>query len=121
MLYFEADEVCVNNERRFCQVCLSRPGTWRTTLRPENGEDPQEGAVCGWCLLYSEKAQWGHDNREELLRAGQAAVEMAAKHRKAIPELDERARFQPLDAEKFVMGVSFTSRVLVGRLGGRTS
>lgn len=119
MLYFEADEVSVNKERRFCQVCGERAGTWKATLRPEDSEDPQEGAVCGWCLLYSEKAQWGYDNRQELLRAGQAAVELAAKHRKPIPSLDERARLVPSDAEKFVMGVSFTSCVLVGRLGHR--
>lgn len=118
MLYFSEDEVCVNQERRYCQLCLDRVGNWKTKLK--EGEKEEEGGdvvVCGWCLLYSGRTRWGHENREELLEVGRAATELAAKHCKKLPALDERARLSPGDAERFVMGVSFTSRVMVDRLG----
>lgn len=71
--------------------------------------------MCAYCLLYSGKAQWGHDNRAELLEVGRGAQEQAAKHNKPIPAIDERGRLHPADAEKFLMGVSFTSRMVVDR------
>ena len=98
-------------QSRPCQECRERKATWITKLL-----DGNEASVCAYCLLYSGKTEWGHDNREELMEVGRAAQEQAAKHSKPLPQIDERGRLHPADAEKFAMGVSFTSRLVVDRL-----
>jgi len=112
MLYFTDDQVHVCKEKHPCAECRERKATWVTTLL-----DGSEVNVCAFCLLYSGKTEWGHDNRAELVEVGRAAQEQAAKFRKPLPMLDDRGRLHPADAEKFVMGVSFTSRMVVDRFG----
>lgn len=125
MLYFQADEVLVNEKKRFCRLCLDRKASWRAKLKnghdQDHAEDCEVGSVCAWCLLYSGKTVWGHDNRKELQEVGRAAAEQAARYQKSVPELDERGRLDPVSAERFVRGVLFTSRVLVGRLVTRAA
>lgn len=112
MLYFTDAEVHVCKEQKPCAECRERKATWVTKLL--SGD---EAPLCAYCLLYSGKTEWGHDNRAELLEVGRAAQEQAAKFRKPLPMIDERGRLHPADTEKFVMGVSFTSRMVVDRFG----
>jgi hypothetical protein len=112
MLYFDDNEVHVCQESQPCAECRERKATWVAKLLTGD-----EASLCAFCLLYSGKTEWGHDNRGELLEVGRAAQEQAAKFRKPLPLLDERGRLHPADAEKFVMGVSFTSRMVVDRFG----
>jgi len=112
MLHFDSDEVYVTEERCLCAMCRERKATWSAKLLTD-----ERVSVCAHCLMYSGKTGWGHDNRAELLEVGRAAQEQAAKFRKPLPMIDERGRLHPADAEKFVMGVSFTSRMVVDRFG----
>jgi hypothetical protein len=112
MLYFDNTEVHVTEERCFCALCHDRKATWSVKLL--SGD---RASVCAYCLMYSGKTEWGHDNRSELLDVGRAAQEQAAKFRKPLPMLDKRGRLHPADAEKFLMGVSFTSHMVVDRFG----
>lgn len=112
MLYFTDEQVHVCQERCICALCHERKATWGTKLLSGEG-----ASLCAYCLLYSGKTEWGHDNRAELLEVGRAAQELAVKHAKPLPMLDERGRLHPADAEKFVMGVSFTSKMVVDRFG----
>lgn len=108
MLAFTEDQVkpfAVKSMVR-CSVCGERPSTWSMALIGELDASP----VCGWCAMYS-GTQWGHDNRDELLHVGRACVGMAAQHDKPIPHLDERGRLSPQDAERYMMGIAFTSRM----------
>lgn len=112
MLYFKDKEVHPCTEKKPCALCRERVATWSGKLLTGD-----KASVCAYCLLYSGKTEWGHDNRAELLEVGRAAQEQAAKFRKPLPMIDERGRLHPADAEKFVMGVSFTSRMVVDRFG----
>jgi hypothetical protein len=114
MLYFNQDEVHVCEEKANCALCRERKATWSAKLLTGD-----RASVCAYCLLYSGKTEWGHDNRAELLEVGRATQEQAAKFRRPLPALDERGRLHPADAEKFAMGVSFTSRMVVDRFGVR--
>lgn len=117
MLYFTKDEMRVCEEKRRCKVCKERKATWVAKLR----ETEDETFVCAHCLMYSNETQWGYDNRAELLDVGRAVVEQAVKSRKSLPTLDKRGRLSPDNAEKFIMGVSFTSRMIVDRFGVNVS
>jgi len=111
MLYFKAEEIRVCKDKKPCALCRERVGVWTGKLL--NGE---EAHLCAHCLMYSGKTEWGYDNREELLHVGRAAQEQAAKHSKPLPMIDERGKLHPADAEKFIMGVSFTSRMVMDRM-----
>ena len=76
--------------------------------------------VCAWCILYSGKCQWGIDRKHEILDIGRAAQEHAVKHNKTLPIIDDRGRLSFGDAEKFLLGVMFTSKLLqkTGRFHG---
>ena len=110
MLYISSD-VFVCKDNSICSLGCKRKATWTVGL--DSGEVAN---VCAHCLMYSGKTKWGIDNREEMLEVGRAAQEQAAKFNKSI-QLDERGRLHPNDAEKFMLGVSFTSRVVIDRLG----
>ena len=112
MLYFKDEDVRACEEKCICTLCRGRAGTWSAKLLTG-----KRASVCAYCLLYSGKAEWGHDNRAEILEVGRASQEQAARFHKPLPMIDERGRLHPADAEKFVMGVSFTSRMVVDRFG----
>ena len=75
---------------------------------------------CGWCVLYGD-SDWSRENAAELVAVGEyvkASAKFAHGKNTETPELDERHRLSPDAAERFVMGVVFTSRLLAqGPLG----
>ena len=103
------DEVKALDKRGvICSACNKRQATIEADLK----DRPESGYFCAYCLLYSGFTKWGHDNRDEILHIGRAAQEMAAKHGKPIPEVDERGRLSPNDANRFMIGVIFTMKML---------
>jgi hypothetical protein len=74
--------------------------------------------MCAWCVLYAGSA-WGHRFRDEIQARGimirQTAV-TSGSPKVHVPELDERHRLSPEDAEKLMLGVGFTSMHLRGKL-----
>jgi len=119
MLFVDPSEIeVVPAGRTKCQACEERYASWRmdTVEAPTVRRD-----LCGWCALYDPRTVWAHDNREELAHAGEMVLGYALKsvNRKAvIPELDDRHRLGPDDADRFFLGIVFTSRMLVnGPLG----
>ena len=129
MLAFTSDEIEVSKEsKETCCVCERRRAMW--LAYPKSSDLVGVGDVsiflksaikipmCGWCIMYSEGCQWGHEERDEILHIGRASQEQAAKSGKKIPSLDERGRLTPPDAERFMLGVAFTSKMLtkVGRM-----
>lgn len=115
MLYFDDKELepLLSTQRCRCSRCKERVATWMVPL----AEHEKKGPLCAWCVMYSKESEWGYRHREELLHVGRACVGMAAQHRKTIPVLDELGRLSPDDAEKYMLGVAFTSRMLRGPLG----
>lgn len=121
MLAFTSDEIEVNKTetKETCAVCEKRRAMWfgvaqtppteeGLSIRKLDGKVP----ICGWCIMYSGYCQWGHEERDEILHVGRAAQEHAAKANKPIPMIDERGRLMPEDAERFMLGVAFTSKLL---------
>lgn len=98
----------LDKRRVRCAVCGKQEATLTAILKGR----PESGSFCAYCVLYSGRTQWGYDNRDEILHVGRAAQEFAAKHRKNIPNLDQRGRLQPVDASLFMMGVLFTTKML---------
>jgi hypothetical protein len=101
-----------------CAHCEERQASWK--MKPKGGGEPVP--LCGWCILYG-GSEWGHLNREDLVWAGRYVQGQALGSRRkstVIPMLDERHRLSPSDADKYVMGILFTSRILerspLGRL-----
>ncbi len=88
-----------------------RMASWKTRLRDQEELVP----FCGCCVLYGH-SQWGYDNRDELRFIGEfvraTALDSLGKNT-LVPELDARHRLQWRDAERYVMGIVFTSRTLV--------
>lgn len=116
MLYFEEkeSEPILATERHRCVGCGKRVATWRAPVIGATEKAP----MCAWCLMYDTvKSEWGHRFRDEMLHVGRTCVGMAAQFAKPIPVLDDLGRLSPEDAEKFVLGVAFTSRMLRGPLG----
>ena len=115
MLYFEEKELepILATERHRCSCCGERVATWKA---PVNGAE--KAPMCAWCVMYdTARSEWGHRFREELLHVGRTCVGMAAQFGKPIPVLDDIGRLAPEDAEKFMLGVAFTGRMLRGPLG----
>lgn len=116
MLYFGPEEVQPQKagKREKCFICADRVGTWFAPMGPEGN---RRFLVCAYCLLYRFESTWGQANRDELLHLGRFCQKVAGENGKKGPELDERGRLSPSDAEKFVLGVSVTSRLLSHRVG----
>jgi hypothetical protein len=98
---------------RKCRICERRRATWE-------GETEKHGKVvmCGWCVLYA-GSSWGHRNRDEILVMGIQIHQSAQASRNPkthVPELDERHRLHPEDAEKLMLGIGYTSIHLRGKL-----
>ena len=108
MLMFDSEEVepILASQKIPCTACQKRSSPWKAALKGQEEKVP----LCGWCVMYA-GSQWGHDNREELLHVGRTCVGMAAQHNKPVPHLDERGRLAPPDAERYMMGIAFTSRM----------
>jgi len=98
-----------------CEVCTMRPATWEAEPH-EEGETIQ---VCGHCAMYSMKTEWSQVNKEELLHVGRYCQAQALKAGREPPDLDERGRLDPIAAERFMMGVAYTTLLLkkMRRLG----
>lgn len=112
MLYLDDYEVIEARKHR----CESQDGCNRgagVRVLAEGGES--RVALCAWHLLYGD-SQWGVDNRDEVMMAGPCAVAEAKKaSRSHVPVLDGAGRFSPQDAERFALGLIFTSRLLKQR------
>lgn len=103
-----------------CRVCEEkRAATWKGKLRTGEEDVP----MCAWCVLYA-GSDWGYRNRDEILAMGirirQSAL-AANRKRTHVPELDERHRLPPPDAEKLMLGVGWTSSHLRTKLVGALS
>lgn len=128
MLVFTDDEIEVNRadgSPQTCVVCERRRAMWNAVVQtiPDERDGiflrktDEKSPMCGWCVLYSLYCQWGYENREEILHVGRAAQEHAAKSNKTVPALDERGRLVPEDAERFMLGVAFTSKMIRQTVG----
>ena len=126
MLTFSSKEiVMLQKAEHLCCACESRPGSWKVAVREIKTKPTEDGLylehtgmlpMCGWCILYSGKSQWEHANREEILHVGRAAQEQALKVNRKPPQLDERGRLDPGAAERFMLGVAFTVK-MIGKFG----
>jgi hypothetical protein len=99
-----------------CQRCSERLASWMA--KPHDGD--ADMPMCAWCVLYG-GSDWGHRMRNEVLAAGVRIRQSALASRnpkKHVPELDERHRLTPDDAEKLMLGVGYTSSHLRGSLLG---
>ncbi len=110
MLIIDQDdqlEPLAGSDNQKCATCATRRATWVGAMQEGGTQVP----TCAWCLLYAGSA-WGHANRTEFLLMGptirQAAI-ASGNPKVHIPELDERHRLPPMDAERLMLGVYFTS------------
>lgn len=112
MLFIEAEEVEVipAKDGIKCSCCKERVASYK--MEPQGGGERQP--FCGWCVLYG-GTRWGHENRDELAWSGryvqQEGKRSRAKH-VVIPMLDELGRLDAVSAERYVMGILFTSKLL---------
>jgi hypothetical protein len=114
MLYFD-DRVSTLTKPGVCRC--GRTAIWHVGESDPVGDEG--GSFCGFCLLYDvEHSPWAKDNREEVLHVGRTCQGMAAMHNKPVPSLDDRGRLGADDAEKYAMGILYTTRTLVRRLRG---
>ena len=116
MLYIDPKEVeVIPTGPTRCAECEERKASWKMKL--VGGE---LAPLCGWCVMYG-NSEWGRLNRDELVMVGEyvrASALKSSNARTVIPELDERHRLQPDAADRYVMGIIFTSRLLAnGPLG----
>lgn len=110
MLFIENNELTPISEGPAlkCPACGVRRATWMGCAKGESKPRPW----CGWCVLYDPTNAWGHERRDEISHVGVLCRSSALKARgknTIVPELDERHRLQPGDAERFMLGVGFTS------------
>jgi len=100
-----------------CAKCNKRLASWMALPRGESKRVP----FCSWCLLYG-GSKWGHQNREEIYFAGRyvrGTTAVARGKNTNVPVLDEEYRLSPQDAERYVMGIVFTTRRVERGLMGR--
>ena len=105
----------LGNDVRKCVRCGKR-ATWAGADRSGEKDQP----MCGWCVLYAGSG-WGYANRDEILAMGIQIRQRALASRSPkthVPELDERHRLDPADAEKPMLGVGNTSEHLRPKLNG---
>ena len=117
MLYIDPSEVeVIPTGPTTCACCKERKASWCMQRLGGDGREP----LCGWCVMYGD-SEWGKLNAGELVAAGAYLRSFAlGTQRKGtlVPELDERHRLQPDDADRYVMGIVFSSRLLAqGPLG----
>jgi hypothetical protein len=93
-----------------CSDCKERVASYK--MEPRGGGEWVP--FCGWCVLYG-NTKWGYENRDELAWAGRyvqrEGKRSLAKH-VVVPMLDEIGRLHPAEAERYVMGILFTSKLL---------
>jgi hypothetical protein len=116
MLFFASNEVVPQKagSREKCVLCCDRVGTWWALVRSEKRD---KELVCAHCLLYRPESAWGHGNRHQLLYIGRFCRQVAQEYGNSGPQLDERGRLCPEDAEKLVLGVSVTSKLMSQKMG----
>jgi hypothetical protein len=122
VLTFNKDEIIMLQEGKdTCVACERRRASWEAAVRGIETEPNEDGIylaatgmmpMCGWCIMYSGKSTWGYENRDEILNVGRAAQEQALKVRRDPPQLDERGRLDPEGAERFMLGVAFTVKMM---------
>lgn len=120
MLYVEDGELeaILVSERHRCVVCKHDKSFAAWRVEPKDGGE--HVPMCSWCVMYSNQAKWGWENREELSAVGalcKTAAEQSRGRNTHVPQLDERHRIGRGDADKWMMGVQFTSRALRKKLG----
>lgn len=121
MLFIEKNDlepIAASEIRSKCSVCAERMATWSGPTKTSGTRVP----MCAWCVLYAGSA-WGHKNRDEILSMGitirqSALARVRGRPNVRVPELDERHRLPPEDAEKLMLGVAYTSAHLRPRLVG---
>lgn len=106
MLLFEKDEVeMIPAGTNRCSRNCGRQASW--SLVPLDGGD--RVPFCGWCALY-DGSKWGHDNRDELAYSGELCKAQALKSPKGrVPQLDQQHRLGPIEADRYMHGIVFTS------------
>ena len=119
MLYADDNELeaILVSERHRCVVCNHRKNfaAWRVELKVGGDKAP----MCSWCVMYSNQAKWGYENREELSAVGVLCKTTAERSRGKnthVPKLDARHRLDRQCADRFLLGVQFTSRALKKKL-----
>lgn len=118
MIYDEDDQlqpVQAGSSRCSIDNCAN-PATWNTL-----SSTPGAGKVnmCAWHVMYGGSA-WGMDRRAEIALVGRSAKSLAENHGAQdahVPILDVEGRMKPLDAERYIMGVKYTTLLVKGRLG----
>ena len=108
LVIIDKEVKALNKRGIWCVSCKERKAVLEADLK----DRPESGYFCAHCVLYSGWTRWGYENRDEILHVGRAAQEMAAKHNKSMPHVDERGRLMPDDANRFMMGVLFTTKML---------
>jgi hypothetical protein len=119
MLYVEPKEIEVvpADRRTICVACRERQASWRMKVMAGGF-----GEFCGWCALYSGETRWAHENRDEVAHLGEYVRGMAMKSVSksvVVPELDGHHRLDQDTAERQIMAIIFTSRMLAAGPFGR--
>lgn len=112
MLFIDSKEVEVipAKDGVKCSCCEERVASYK--MEPKDGGEWRP--FCGWCVLYG-GTRWGHENRDELAWAGRYVQQEGKRsqgRRVVIPMLDEVGRLDAESAERYVMGILFTSKIL---------
>lgn len=101
-------------------VCKSREGCGRkASIRLQAVGTGDWVDFCAWHAMYGE-SKWASDNEGEIALVGSLSLMSAKKSmgRKVhVPALDGHGRLSADDAEKFMLGVLFTTRMLRRGIG----
>lgn len=121
MLYVEENELeaILVSERHKCSVCNHRKNFAAWRVEPLGALGDERVPMCSWCVMYSNKAKWGYENREELSAVGALCKTTAERTRGKnthVPKLDARHRLNRKEADRWLLGVQFTSRALRNKL-----
>lgn len=108
MLIFEDGVVSIySGDQKTCEICGKR----RASLVAPDSKVGSRVDMCGHCLLYDPRSEWGHERRDEISNVGRASQEMALQHEKKVPVLDKSGRLTPGDAERFCLGIMFAGKL----------